>query len=184
MWIIKCSLVFFAVSCFYKPADVFNTSKVPNVVFENNTANYAGNVLYGGWIDFCVIIGDSMRPMTPDFDTMFQVNGGDLDSFVIASNPLRGCLCVDSKPECSITHYNISAYPSTTVQIPVAGVGQRFGTVPSIVYSDFEEMNGIQQDSRLAAHPESWKTLHKFNLYNHVPFTSGYNNGDGGGKLR
>ena len=139
---------FFAVSCFYKPADIFNTSKGPNIVFENNTANYAGNALYGGWIDFCVIIGDSVRPMTPDFDTMFQVNGGDLDSSVIASNPLRVCLCIASRPECSITQYSISAYPGATVQIPVVAVGQRFGTVPSIVYSefpyDFQEMNRTQ----------------------------------------
>ena len=135
----------FIVLCFYKPADVFNISMNPNVLFENNTADYAGSALYGGWIDFCA---DSLeKTVHPDFNRMFQVKGGEVDPPVISSNPLRVCLCVDSRPECSITQYNTSVYPGTTIKLLVVAVGQRLGTVPSIVYSDFlyefEQINEI-----------------------------------------
>ena len=138
----------FIVLCFYKPADVFNMSMNPNVLFENNTADYAGSALYGGWIDFCA---DNLeKTVNPDFNSMFQVNGGEADPSVISSNPLRVCLCVDSRPECSITQYNISTYPGTTIELLVVAVGQRFGTVPSIVYSDFryefEQINEIHSN--------------------------------------
>ena len=106
-----------------------------HVVFENNTADYAGSALYGGWVDFCEINGPE-RIMKPDFNSTFHVDEGESDLSVIASNPLRACLCIDSKPECTITQYNLSAYPGATIQIPTVAVGQRFGTVPSILHSN------------------------------------------------
>jgi len=74
-------------------------------------------------------------------------------------------------------------YPGTTIQIPAVAVGQRFGTVPSTVHSKFlyVSMNRIHpriQDWH-AAYSESWKRLHKLNLYNNVSITGGTNNGDG-----
>ena len=127
-----------AISCFYKLAETSSTSRNPHVVFENNTADYAGSALYGGWIDFCVV-DDLVRiiPTKLDFDSLFQVNGGESDPSVISSNPLRVCLCVDSKPECNITQYNTMSYPGKTITLSAVAVGQRCGTVPSIVYSDF-----------------------------------------------
>ena len=138
---------FAVIACFYKLADMFNTSVISRILVENNTAVYAGSALYGGWIDFCTIERQRDRWFTgPGFDSLFQVNGGELDSSVIASNPLRVCLCIDSRPKCSLTRYNISAYPGTTIQIPLVAVGQRFGTVPTTVRSDFLHrlMDGIQ----------------------------------------
>ena len=131
------------ISCFYKFADTFTTSVSPHAVFEKNTADYAGSALYGGWIDLCEI--DLLRPWKPDFNSMFQINGGESDYSLISSDPLRMCLCIDTRPECSITQYNTSAYPGTTIQLPAVAVGQRFGTVPSTVRSDFlyELINGI-----------------------------------------
>ena len=140
---------FVLISCFYKLADTFNTSVIPHILIENNTADYAGSALYGGWIDFCTTERQRDKLFTgPDFDSLFQVNGRELDSSIIASNSLHVCLCIDSRPGCSITQYNISAYPGTTIQIPAVAVGQRFGTVPSTVRSDYlhelTESDGIQ----------------------------------------
>ena len=137
---------FLTISCFYKLADSFNTSVIPHILVENNTADYAGSALYGGWIDFCTIERQRDKSFTgPGFDSLFQVNERELDTSAIASNPLRVCLCIDSRPECNITQYNISTYPGTTIQLPAVAVGQRFGTVPSTVRSDFlhELINGI-----------------------------------------
>jgi len=40
-------------SCFYKFVDPLGNSMSPRVLIENNTADYGGSALYGGWIDFC-----------------------------------------------------------------------------------------------------------------------------------
>ena len=131
-------------SCFYKFADPLGNSMSPHVLIENNTADYGGSALYGGWIDFCEVDDSNLLLKTPGFGSLFQVYGEESDSSVIASDPLRVCLCIDSRPECSITQYNISAYPGTTTALPIVAVGQRFGTVSSIVHSGFHyEMNGI-----------------------------------------
>ena len=138
----------FTVTCFYQLVDTFNTSVNPHVVFENNTADYAGSALYGGWIDFCTYATEDQAIVLtgPGFDSLFQVKERESNSSVIASNPLRVCLCIDSRPECSLTQYNISAYPGVTIRIPAVAVGQRFGTVPTTVYSDFlhELADGVQ----------------------------------------
>ena len=137
---------FVTISCFFKHGDLISTSMNPHVVFENNTADYAGSALYGGYIDFCEIhVDDQGRAEKPDFNSMFQVNGRQSDLSLISSNPLRVCLCIDSRPECSITQYNMSAYPGTTVQIPAVAVGQRFGTVPSTIRSGllYQLMNRV-----------------------------------------
>ena len=139
------------ISCFYKLAGSFSSRMKWHVVFENNTAGYAGSALFGGWVDFCEIESDNPeRPVKPDFNSTFHVNGGESHLSVIASNPLRVCLCIDSKPECSITQYNISAYPGTTIQIPAVAVGQRFGTVPSTVHSDIvhQLIDGIHPNTK------------------------------------
>ena len=133
------------ISCFYKLVDTLNTSRNPYIVLENNTAEYAGSALYGGWIDLCDIDSDpNYGTIRKQFDFLFQVSERQLDHSLIASDPLRVCLCVDSQPECSITQYNTSAYPGKTIKLSAVAVGQRFGTVPSTVHSDFlyELMNG------------------------------------------
>ena len=124
-----------AVACFYEIAETFSGSIQPRVIIKNSTAKYAGSALYGGWVDFC---GDpDIEPGYSEFDSLFQIDGGESDLSVISSNPLRVCLCVDSKPKCSITQYNTSAYPGTTISLPMVAVGQKFGVVPSTVRSDF-----------------------------------------------
>ena len=52
-----------------------------------------------------------------------------------------------SIPDCSITEYTITAYPGETLTIPAVAVGQRFGTVPTTVHSNFE----LRSKSRLSA---------------------------------
>jgi len=56
-----------------KPSDkYYRTSMNPRVVLENNTANYAGSALYGGWIDICQMEG--IYTTNHDFNSLFQVN--------------------------------------------------------------------------------------------------------------
>ena len=50
-------------------------------------------------------------------------------------------MCISDLPDCSITLYNVTAYPGETFQIPAVAVGQRFGTVPFTVHSRFTSVN-------------------------------------------
>ena len=44
--------------------------------------------------------------------------------------------------DCSITEYTITAYPGETLTITAVAVGQRFGTIPFIVKSNFVRDTG------------------------------------------
>ena len=55
----------------------------------------------------------------------------------MSSNPTLVCICINSTPNCNITQYNVTVYPGEIFQIPAVAVGQRFGTVPFTVQSNF-----------------------------------------------
>ena len=71
-------------------------------------------------------------------DSLFHFHQPTQQLSLISSNPTRVCLCTNmSIPDCSITEHTITAYPGGTLTIPAVAVGQRFGTVPSTVHSNF-----------------------------------------------
>ena len=99
-------------SCFYKLVDIVNTSINYHVVLENNSADYAGSGLYGGWIDFCT--NDQEKRFTGSiFDSLFQVNERELNSSAIASNPMHQIQCVYV---CALTQDLNVVLHSTTFQ--------------------------------------------------------------------
>ena len=132
-----CHFVFFQIEDSHLDSPLEELS----IMLENNTAQHAGSALYGGWVDYCqaniglldTAYGNEV------FDTLFQkhlVNDKN-DLSVVSLNPTRICVCVNSIPNCTITQYNITAYPGETFLIPAVAVGQRFGTVPFTVQSRF-----------------------------------------------
>ena len=127
------------------------------IEFYNNTADFAGTAIYGGWVDVCkfYIINDEMEVVhasqiyqTLVFDSLFHFHQHTQQLSLISSNPTRVCLCTNMTIlDCSITEYSIAAYPGETLTISAVAVGQRFGTVPSNVHIDL-----VSGDSgRLAA---------------------------------
>ena len=118
------------------------------IEFYNNTAGFAGSVIFGGWVDLCKLyINHKMTifheyriifHLTLIFDSLFHFHQSTQQVSLISSYPTRVCLCTNmSIPDCSITEYTITAYPGETLTIPAVAVGQRFGTVPSTVHSIF-----------------------------------------------
>ena len=96
----------------------------------DNTANDAGSAIYGGWVDLLYASNEGQ------FDTYFKIiNSNISDLSVISSPPIRACICKNSTPNCYITQHNVTIHPGQTFYIPAVGVGQRFGIVPSIIYS-------------------------------------------------
>jgi hypothetical protein len=97
--------------------------------FANNSAELAGNDMYGGWIDasdYVTVIGSHFH--------------GDLSA--IASNPTRICVCVNFYPKCSEIELEVELFPGESFTIEAVAVGQRMGVVPSIVIAEFGDHEG------------------------------------------
>ena len=146
--------------CFYQVNDP-DYLIVPNIslYFEDNYAQEAGSVLYGGSIDSCFVEATSYfsgQSSTYVFDQIFTIGYHRNDSSLISSEPLRVCSCTNGRPDCSLGAVsNAQVYPGGTFVTSVVAVGQRNGTTPAIIYSDFNPelgrtgsispLQGIQQ---------------------------------------
>ena len=157
--------------CFFQlPGQNLSTGIDVQLVFENNSADDAGSVLYGGAIDnykltefngldsynsgevFDMIVHtiDSDYISTSNssgkvFDTLVHNNSDDyISTSNTSSDPLQICLCENNLLDCQwqSVYYNFprKVYPGETFHVSVVAVGQRYGTVPSTVIS------GISQD--------------------------------------
>ena len=124
------------------------------IEFYDNTAEFAGTAIFGGWVDLCSlyinypVIEHSSISRTSVFDSLFHLHQPTPQLSLISSNPTRVCLCTNmSIPDCSITEYTITAYPGETLTIPAVAVGQRFGTVPFTVHSNFVYLTDLLTDN-------------------------------------
>ena len=103
----------------------------PKFNFANNSAQFAGSALYGGWVDsasyritFSSILG--------------QLVNDEEHPSRISSDPTRVCMCDNIAPNCTVTEISIDLYPGQTYTVSVVAVGQWFGTVPSIMQAQFD----------------------------------------------
>ena len=135
--------------CFYKPEFELLQSiiihKTGLMVFTNNTSGIAGSAIYGGWIELCYIQTDVI-PFKKyyagyEFKNVFKIETDNLDLSPVSSQPIRACLCSNSKPDCFKSHHTVKAYPGETFQISIVGVGQMCGTVPSTIHAQFRQTN-------------------------------------------
>ena len=102
--------------------------------FNNNSADTAGSVLYGGTIDSCKLTHglDSGEV----FDKLVQYEDDNTTS-AISSDPFLVCPCdMNNHPDCNQEMYKtLSVYPGETLQLSVVAIGQRNGTVPALIRS-------------------------------------------------
>ena len=124
----------YSIKCFFELSSQLEATS--SFIFVNNTADSAGSILYGGWVEFCINIRG--EPGDLAFNETFHFQ--EVQSAVF-SNPTRVCVCINDTPDCSITQYNVTAYPGETFQIPAVAVGQMLGTVPFTVKSKFTAVN-------------------------------------------
>ena len=123
----------YTIRCFFELSS--HSHAFPRLTFANNTADTAGSSLYGGWVNFCT--NSKGKPCRHIFTEIFHFQTLP----AVSSNPTRVCVCINDLPDCTITHYNVTAYPGETFQIPAVAVGQMFGTVPFTVQSRFSSVN-------------------------------------------
>ena len=93
----------------------------------NNSAQSAGDVLYGSNINTCQII---YRYTIYDISNITE-NGNGLSE--IASDPFLACFCNNRELRCSETTKEIKVYPGQQFNVSVVTVGQENGVVPSSV---------------------------------------------------
>ncbi len=127
--------------CFYKPEYPLSL-QTSFMVFTNNTSEIAGSAIYGGWVQRCYIqkyqyldVHYTFINGNWFFNRTFQISTVSSDLSPVSSEPVRICLCYNSKPDCNITHHSVKAYPGEMFKISAIGVGQMYGTVPSTVHA-------------------------------------------------
>lgn len=98
-------------TCFFQAL----TDDSPSVIFENNTAEFAGSAVYGGYVDFCHLIFSTSQAGFTLFDSIFKVQGAQ-DSSAITSNPRGVCFCINDVPQCS------NEFPLGVRVFPYAGL--------------------------------------------------------------
>ena len=134
--------------CFFQPVapDFTHTSDLKqwmSLTFDNNTANYSGDGLYGGSIDYCFTYQifknhrhhSNYKHSSEIFNTIFHFTQQPGISN-ISSDPYGVCLCDESgHMNCSIKNYTFPrfVYPGEMFNIPAAAVGQRHGVAPATI---------------------------------------------------
>ena len=120
-----------------------------NISFSSNSA-MAGSVIFGGEIDETVLnirfyyFEAEEYPTIGDlFHYLINVNIDDTNNgSSISSTPNHVCGCINGQPDCKHSLYKVSVYPGQTVGVSLVAVGQRNGTVPSTITSQYVSDDG------------------------------------------
>ena len=124
--------------CFYQTelSDCKNiTASNVHIEMINNTAGFAGDHVFGGRLDQC-IINKCTDQSTTIFNSLFTLIPSSSLS-PVSSYPKSVCFCTENKPNCSIQTYTYEreVFPGETISVDVVIVGQLNGTVPGTISS-------------------------------------------------
>ena len=127
--------------CFYC-SNSYHEIKDTTLIFENNTAEYAGDAIFGGSIQHCLQqvfqVAHNVRWFLLEQKFSFLLFDIRQEGpSVISSQPYRSCLCENDFPNCSKAELTIHLYPGDTFVVSAVVVGQMNGTVPGVVHADF-----------------------------------------------
>ena len=135
-----------SVDCFIRIEDLYksitsNNYTVPDdvsAILESNSAEEAGNSIYGGSLETCYLYLDIATFDFTIFQSIFKISRDIYANSMseVTSDPTQICFCDEtfymSKQEC-VTEAHIKVYRSQAFHIPAVGVGQFNNTSPSIV---------------------------------------------------
>ena len=110
----------------YKCFFLYESLQTIHLQFENNTANYAGNVLYGGIMDekYC------------PFDNLTDVHNTNFNRSEISSDPTGVTFCSDNDAlEYETKEIEMFVYPGEDFHLSATTVGQLNGTVPGDIHA-------------------------------------------------
>ena len=125
--------IFTAALC--NPSDVYNLNI--GIYFQNNTADKGGNDLYGGQIDSCSLPNIETYPCSLNSSYIFDVITKNEPEYLgISSDPLFVCGCSSNEINCNDLPYLMQVYPGGTIQISVIALGQRSGSIATVIEAD------------------------------------------------
>ena len=101
------------------------------LTFQGNLAQYGGNSIYGGWVDWTVKNGLTTHSASTINKILTFIERDDASDDV-ASDPIRICLCEKGQPNCNITDYSIDIY-GYVAHLNLVAVGQRY--TPVLAYA-------------------------------------------------
>ena len=155
-------------SCFFQHSFYLTNIRI---TFESNSAQEAGNALYGGSVETCKLTDPLYSlnevPTAWVFSATFIFAQNSSDLSVVASSPFNVCPCKNNHPDCEISVINRQVYPGEKITLPVVAVGQRNGTAPAIIRSY------VQSGEKLGELQESQSvSQHCTNLFYTVPWSA------------
>ena len=119
--------------------------KTINVSLYDNHADFAGNNIFGGSIDYCYMIDSPKHKAsrsTEIFTAVFNVPNNTESTSSVTSLPRNVCLCQNNKPSCEIPAYTPEPiFPGENFSIEAVLVGQFSGSVPGIVQATMKYKN-------------------------------------------
>ena len=146
--------------CFFQPValdftHISDLKQWMSLSFDNNTASYAGDGLYGGTIDYCFTYRifknhsnhSNYRHSSEIFDAIFDFTQQPGISN-ISSDPYGVCLCDESgHRKCSIKSYRFpkSVYPGEMFNISATTVGQRHGVASASIKANVTRSHNISR---------------------------------------
>ena len=112
-------------------------SKFSALVFDNNTAGYGGDAVYGGNFDSALAPNrEGKMVICIELFNNYSILQNQTGLSTISSDPLRVCLCdTAGLPDCLHIFYSRTVYPGETFTLPVVAVGQTFSTASGYVYA-------------------------------------------------
>ena len=150
--------------CFFQKLKLQESSKPMLVVMQNNTAEIAGDSIYGGTIESCYLAytnssGETTHvQLTADYFGRIFITDGLPSPSNIASRPYKVCFCNESSSlqlqEC-ITTKQMSVFVGQDFNTLAATVGQYRGASPAIVHSKLQtfgyegQLGALQSIQRL-----------------------------------
>ena len=123
--------------------DYFGSLLNVTLNFTNNTGWNGGDVVYGEAISTCTFHQLSLtRVLLGNIQLFDGTNAhfnpdGNKSFSLLSSNPLRACICTSGRPECTSVFMNLTKYPGENFNISAVVVGENFGTVTGLVFSNF-----------------------------------------------
>ena len=125
--------------CFYGYTKLKMSTKAPMLYFNNNTAGYGGEDIYGASAHEQCDMSTTPNMFENGTSSMFHFNSNQSSLSSISSDPKRVCLCDETGyPQCENLSYVFSTderYPGERFNISVVVVGMEYGTVTGSVYA-------------------------------------------------
>ena len=127
------------IPCFFETVDLqYPYSHLDEMItLENNTAQEAGNAVYGGRIDQCYLLTSSQQFIynSTAFTRIFNIVTSSSPVSQVSSNPVAVHVCKHKNITGSKVHED-QVYPGQMLKIPVVLYRQGNGSVPGIVRSE------------------------------------------------